>query len=123
VVADRRENLPFVKRAHAPAEKVRDYLLNPSHRTGGPKHAFFVAFGFERARWELLAESLCDHARQHGVAGQVKNKLGVLYVVEGPLSTPDGRNPWVRAVWFIDRGAERPRLATAYPLTPPPPRT
>ncbi|WP_375338992.1 DUF6883 domain-containing protein [Ancylothrix sp. D3o] len=32
------------------------------------------------------------------------------------LPAPDGRSPPVRSVWFIDTGAENPRLVTAYPL-------
>ena len=31
-------------------------------------------------------------------------------------SHPDGRQPFIRAVWFIETGEEIPRLATAYPL-------
>ena len=38
------------------------------------------------------------------------------YVVEGTLPTPDGRNPRVRAIWFIREGEHRPRLVTAYPV-------
>jgi hypothetical protein len=31
----------------------------------------------------------------------------------------DGRNPLVRAVWFIETGEAIPRLVTAYPLERP----
>jgi hypothetical protein len=40
---------------------------------------------------------------------------GTDYVFEGALSTPDGRNPIVRTVWFLEAGAAIPRFNTAYP--------
>ena len=32
------------------------------------------------------------------------------------MEEPDGREPAVRSVWFIEAGGEVPRLVTAYPL-------
>jgi hypothetical protein len=32
------------------------------------------------------------------------------FEIEGPLQTPDGRNPVVTTVWMIDTGAASPRL-------------
>ncbi len=110
--------LPQAELATAPAAKVRDYLLNPGHRTGGPKCAFFVSFGFDRQNWEALAVALCNHAREHDVAGTAESRFGVLYRVEGPVSAPDGRNPHIRSIWFIATDDPAPRLATAYPLEP-----
>ena len=57
------------------------------------------------------------------VAGILENRvvdrevteLGTKYVVEGPLVSPEGRNPGVRSVWVIDPGEQRPRFVTAYP--------
>lgn len=37
-------------------------------------------------------------------------------VIEGPLVTPGGRNPMVRAIWFVESGQEHPRFVTAYPM-------
>jgi hypothetical protein len=37
------------------------------------------------------------------------------YIIDGILITPDGRNPMVRSVWFIETGEITPRFVTAYP--------
>jgi hypothetical protein len=42
--------------------------------------------------------------------------FGTRYVIEGIISTPDGRAPFIRAVWFIETGEQIPRFVTAYPL-------
>lgn len=49
------------------------------------------------------------------MAEAAETAFGVRYVVVGILSTPDGRGPTVRTVWFIEHGEEIPRLVTAYP--------
>ena len=108
--------LPNVEQAIVPPEKVRDYLLSPTHRDGRGKAGFFARFGFSRAEWENLAMALRAHAATHEVAKIEASQFGARYVVEGTLASPDGRNPQVRAVWFIETDATAPRLATAYPL-------
>ncbi len=39
-----------------------------------------------------------------------------MHVIEGALQTPNQRTPQVRAVWFIPKDKQEPRLTTAYPL-------
>jgi hypothetical protein len=50
------------------------------------------------------------------VAQHEETSFGIKYVIEGPLTTPDGRAPIVRSVWFVETGRDRPRFITAYPL-------
>ena len=50
------------------------------------------------------------------IASTLKTNCGTAYVVEGKLESPDGRNPGVRSVWFVDTGSQIPRLVTAYPI-------
>ena len=47
----------------------------------------------------------------------VESAHGEKYVVDGRVSSQTGksRHRKVRTVWIIDRGAETPRLITAYP--------
>ncbi len=54
-------------------------------------------------------------AAEHEVAEVEQTLFGTSYTVEGELVAPDGRAPRVRVVWFIEAGAEMPRLVTAYP--------
>jgi hypothetical protein len=108
--------LPNAERASVPGTKITHYLLSTSHRDGRHKAAFFVGFGFNAENWEVLASALLNHARIHEVAEIVPTPFGQNYVVEGPLTTPDGRAPKIRVIWFIAKGEETATLATAYPL-------
>ena len=110
-------SLPNAERASVPARKITHYLLSRSHRDGQHKAAFFESFGFKLESWEVLASALLDHARTHEVTEVVSTPFGQNYVVEGPLSAPDGRRPRVRAVWFIANHEETATLAIAYPLS------
>lgn len=50
--------LPNRENAIVEAEKVRDYLLNPSHPDGWGKSEFFTTMGFRPDGWQVLAEAL-----------------------------------------------------------------
>ncbi|MEZ4618065.1 MAG: hypothetical protein R2867_21490 [Caldilineaceae bacterium] len=108
--------LPHVERAVIAPAKITHYLLNTTHPRGGPKAVFFLQFGFSVAQWELLAEALLQHAATHTVTSTLATPEGILYVIDGALATPDGRNPAVRVVWAIDADNTVPRLITAHPL-------
>jgi hypothetical protein len=108
--------LPNVEKADVPERKLVDYLLAPEHRSGQTKAAFFRVFQYTRENWRALAEALHAHAGNHEVTATRPREAGMLYVIEGPLSTPDGRTPWVRCIWCIDEGEDIPRFITAYPM-------
>ncbi len=108
--------LPNADRAHIDSRKVTDYLLDLRHPDGGPKALFFLSFGFEPENPQLLVESLLEHGRVNKVARLQKKEFGTSYIVEGPLNTPDGRNPNLRAVWIIEEDGGAPRFVTAIPL-------
>lgn len=108
--------LPNHQQAVIPREKIVDYLLSPTHRDGRSKAEFFTRFGFSREDWETLAAALFDHAAAYEVAKIESSPFGSRYVIEGAITSPDGRNPGVRVVWFVETDMEIPRLATAYPL-------
>jgi hypothetical protein len=95
--------------------KVCGYLLNSAHRFGASKARFFAEFGFTLDNWEVLAIALKAHGTENQVIGVTETGFGPRYEVDGPLAAPDGRQPWVRSVWQIDRGEILPRLITAYP--------
>jgi hypothetical protein len=106
--------LPFADRTRIDEAKVVDYLLNPAKSRG--KAEFFLRFGFSAGDWRILAEALTAHGRGGRVSAIVESDYGSRYSIDGPLLTPAGRQPMVRTVWIVERGADHPRLITAHPL-------
>ena len=108
--------LPNVEQLRIDRDKLTGYLLSPANPRGRSKANFFLGFGFSTDSWEGLAKVLEDHAASCEVNRVVETSYGPRYYVEGPLKTPDGRNPMVRTVWQVDLGTTYPRLITAHPL-------
>lgn len=99
-------------------EKIVEYLLNDAHPIGGPKARFLTSFGFSRDRPRELADALVTHpsAPQHSALDEsTGGRLKLIY--EGPIPSPDGRSPNVRAVWMLE-GDGTARFVTCVPLTP-----
>ena len=109
-------NLPNKDQIVIEREKVRDYLLSPSHPTGKGKAEFFIAMGFQREGWEALADALRQVARDRPVTKSMTSPHGQKYIVDGTLATPNGQRPLIRTVWVVDTGRQTTRLVTAYPL-------
>jgi hypothetical protein len=107
--------LPNAAFAIVAEKKSTAYLLSPSHLQGGSKASFFSRFGFSPERWEVLADALRDHAQANEGVSIQETLYETRYTVEGPIVSPDGRNPTVRVGWYVLRGEETPRLATAVP--------
>ena len=96
--------------------KILDYLLSENHPTGKSKARFFQGFGFSRQDWQLLERALIEHATQNLVTGVNPSRFGVKYTIDGPLATPSGERPRIRAVWIVEGKDAAPRLVTAHPL-------
>lgn len=108
--------LPHNDRLEIPQRKIVNYLLDLTHPEGRGKAIFFIHFGFSVDKWEDLAFALRKHGSEHDVSKVETSPFGMRYVVEGTLETPDGRNPQVRSVWFVENGKEITRFVTAYAL-------
>jgi hypothetical protein len=108
--------LPQVKEAVIPRNKIENYLLDLGHPIGGGKAKFFIHFGFRREKWEVLANALRKHVQENPTAWAMSDSDGTVYLIEGPLETPSGRRPRVRAVWLQETGALAARFISAYPL-------
>jgi hypothetical protein len=44
-----------------------------------------------------------------------QSEYGVVYEIEGPITTPNGRTVRFRSVWQVDTGTDVPRFITMYP--------
>jgi hypothetical protein len=109
--------LPNRELAQVPEKKLREYLLSMSHPVGHAKARFFLSIGFSPDRWEVLSGALLRHAVELEVVQAEPNRFGTRYLIEGRLASPDGRDPRVRSVWFIETGEVIPRFVTAYPVS------
>lgn len=107
--------LPGIDRADIPAEKLRDYLLNPEHPVGRDKARFFLGLGFRPERWAELHAALLAHAALGEARRLPMGPFGQKYIVHGTLRGPNGRSAALRAVWILRAGAAGPRFVTAYP--------
>ncbi len=107
--------VPGCDQATVESAKVASYLLSTAHPIGRGKAQFFMRFGFRADAPEALAQALLDHVRSNAVADARVSSYGTKYRVEGPLASPDGRNPRVSSVWMIRSGELAPRFVTAFP--------
>lgn len=97
-----------------PEDKIRKYLLDPTHPEGGAKAKFFLAGGFSDSEWLILDHALRHHPIDNAVESTVQNDFGVKYMVRCTIRTPDGRNPCILTVWMVD-GPGAARFVTARP--------
>lgn len=111
--------LPNQQHAVIKAGKVSDYLLSTTHPAGRHKARFFARFGFSRAAPEVLIQALTAHAESNEVSAIARTKFGSRYAIDGALNSPDGRNPRLRVIWFVESGGNIPNFVTAYPLPEP----
>jgi hypothetical protein len=109
-------HLPNAHLAVVDERKITEYLLAATHPAGRTKAAFLGKFGFQISSWRVLSDALLVHASLSVVSSVVETEFGRKYSVDGMLSAPDGRKPFLRVIWFITRGDDIPRLVTAYPI-------
>lgn len=107
--------LPNAELALVEREKITEYLLNPEHPDNGGKASFLISLGFQRDTWDIFAAALRKLALDSEVALSMETVHGKKYIVDGRIETPVSKTPMVRTIWIVDRGADAPRLVTAYP--------
>ncbi|QQP89019.1 hypothetical protein IGS68_23930 [Skermanella sp. TT6] len=95
--------------------KIKGYLPSENHPTGRNKSAYFRSFGFRADSSSIFSDALLLHLGTSDFISATSSEFGTKYIVEGPLLTPDGRNPQIKVVWFVARSTIIPRLVTAYP--------
>ncbi|HEY2463314.1 MAG TPA: hypothetical protein VGI32_04600 [Steroidobacteraceae bacterium] len=95
-------------------EKLRDYLLSPTHPIGRYKAQFFGSLGYDQNNWQTLDRDLRALLLSSAEPLQA-TKYGQKYAVAGSITGPNGRVAEIVAVWIILAGEEMPRFVTAYP--------
>jgi hypothetical protein len=95
--------LPNVESAAALERKMTHDLLNSAHPVGGSKAWFFLRHGFTVAELQWLAEALLRHPQENEGMKMEQTPHGVRYVVDGPLTAPDGIRVNVHSAGFTLR--------------------
>jgi hypothetical protein len=108
--------LPYKEKAYIPLAKLKDYLLSETHSVGKSKAKFLRTAGFNEMNINLLKEGLIAIAHSGDVEDVISSPHGVKYIIDGVLKTPVGGTIKMKTVWIIDKGQERPRFVTAYPI-------
>ena len=108
--------LPNSQVAYVPPGKLTAYLLSETHSVGKSKARLFRSVGYNEQNVGLLKEGLLSIAHTEDILDTQSSEHGVKYVIEGLLQTPAGGTLKIRTIWIIDRGQDRPRFVTAYPV-------
>ena len=109
---------PNAENAVVADEKVREYLLNPSHPVGGSKAVWFASIGYAFDNWQDLVEDLLRLGRTSDDFVAKPSPFGVKYEVTGEIGRPGHLPAVVVSVWIVEQDA-LPRLVTAYPGNEP----
>ena len=108
--------LPGRKNAYIPPQKLKAYILSKTHSVGRWKARFFDGLGYKETNVETLERSLIAIAHSESVKDVISTVYGTKYIIEGSLQTPSGNPVEVRTVWIIEKGQDRPRFVTVYPM-------
>jgi hypothetical protein len=107
--------IPNAERAIIASEKLTGYLLNVSHKRGGPKARMLLSVGYRSDNLQSLDSDLRVQHLSLDVTRTHSNAYGVVYEIEGPINTPSGRSVRFCSVWQVDTGTDVPRFITMYP--------
>lgn len=102
--------------AQVDQDKLRRYLLSETHPIGRWKAKFFRDIGFSETNIAVLERSLIEMAKTEEIAETATTLHGTKYVIEGLIAAPSGKRVKLRTVWIVDKGQDRPRFVTAYPM-------
>jgi hypothetical protein len=107
--------LPNAERAEVPPEKLRDYLLSPSHPVGRFKARFFQSLGYTLGNWEALSETFLEVART-GEVEELSSPYGRKFRIVAQVTVATGEEVQVVTIWILSSSDAAPRFVTAYPL-------
>jgi uncharacterized protein DUF6883 len=107
--------IPNADRVIIAADKLTGYLLNVSHKRGGPKARLLLSLGYRSDNPESLESDLRTQHLALDVTRTHETAYGVVYEIEGSITTPSGRTVRFCSVWQIDTGTDVPRFITMYP--------
>lgn len=99
-----------------PREKLIDYILSEIHSTGKFKAKYFRNIGFNETNIHLFEKALRQIAKSEEVKDEIISEYGTKYIVDGKIHSPTKQTVRVTTVWIIEKGQNRPRFVTVYPV-------
>jgi hypothetical protein len=94
--------IPDADRAVVDIRKLRNYSLNPAHRTGRHKaHVFIAALGMTADDAEALCNILLKVVREHEADLGLKDSYGQRYQLDFTLEWR-GKQAVIRSAWIIE---------------------
>lgn len=106
--------LPNPDKAVIPIEKVRDYLLSPTHSVGRHKATFFSMLGYNQSDWQVLEQDFQEFLNEDANFIE-ETDYGKKYEIRGSIAGPNGRSAAVITAWIVLYDEEFARFVTAYP--------
>ena len=106
--------LPNIEKALISPEKLRDYLLSPSHPVGQFKAAFFRSFGYTQKEWKQLELDIRT-ILQNDAEKKDNIPYGQKFIIRGNITGPSNKVTEIVTVWIILNNEDFPRFITAYP--------
>ena len=100
-------------------DKLRDYLLSPTHADGRAKAEYLGRLGYSQDRFERLETDLREQVLSREAQPGGASRYGQKYEILGPLTGPNGQTARVRTIWIILAGETAPRLVTLIPAEKP----
>lgn len=97
-------------------EKLRDYILSPTHPDGRAKAAYLARLGYVQSEWRRLEEDVRQQILSRDAEQAKPSAYGQKYEILGPLTGPNGTAAWIRSIWIVLKGEEIPRLVTLIPV-------
>ena len=107
--------VPNADRTIIAVDKLIGYLLNASHKRGGPKARLLLSVGYRSDDPQSLESDLRTQHLSLDITRTTENAYGVVYEIEGPIKTPSGRIVRFCSIWQVDTGSDVPRFITMYP--------
>ena len=96
-------------------EKLRGYILSPTHPDGRSKAAYLGHCGYLQTDWRRLEHDLrAQHLILDAAPGR-PSLYGAKYEIVGVLVGPNGATSRIRTVWIVRHGEAFPRFVTLIP--------
>jgi hypothetical protein len=98
-----------------PMEKLRDYVLPPTHAEGRTKAAYLARLGYSQDDWPRLEADLRQQLLPREATPAGPSPYGLKYGDSRAGDCPERSDRVDRTIWIVLHGESIPRLVTLIP--------